>query len=505
MHRIWTSTLALLALCFAASSLAAGHAAAGVMDDLWRLSSGRTSPAKSGDGIDAVATYIKTLPVRPDQAVLAASASHEGHWRLVNRAGETVTAANPDELARALNLLAPGMTETAKARLALYLTDETVFQHRALIGQLPLADRYVMIAGAAYALRDVMPMTDPRFLAAFAEVPPRLVVGLQDRAKFDEVMSQLTKPLAKALIRIIALEPGGPAKLSASPLIDPTTKRAMTDAIDPDRLRHTMSSLSGQTAVLTGRVTGDVLVFKPSNGPERSLLLPDLTAAAEAADVNLIVLRSSSARQPGARNWLWQRVEVANLDSAIERSTLADFLSALGGETGTMFVDAAAFNAFRTQLTIGQIHPATLSMPSGNPISGVFNDILAEVTAKVPVQGIMAYMRSAARDRELSRRIIPGIPSWLQISYAAALVLGLIAWPVVSGWWQRVWPPEQRAEYGNAIGFQAAQIARRLAFFLLFLPLAGPFAYLWFAARSFPRLLRALFRDVRLRTLFARR
>ena len=39
-------------------------------------------------------------------------------------------------------------------------------------------------------------------------------------------------------------------------------------------------------------------VSRPASGGERSLIVRDLVAAAEGADVNLVILRSQSARQP---------------------------------------------------------------------------------------------------------------------------------------------------------------------------------------------------------------
>ena len=467
--------LGITLLVFLAAALFGTPGSAGILEDIQSVF---TPSARTGGGIDAVAAQVKSLPVQPDRPVLAAHATQEGHWRLVNRAGETVTAASPDELARALNLLTPEMTTDSKVRLTVYLTEDTVFSQRALLKDLPRADLHVVVGSETYALLAERNGATPRL---FAEVRPRLIVEVTGRAGFDEAVEQLARPLAKAQIRTIALEPGGPPSLPSAPRIDPATKRALTDVVEPDRLRHTLGSLGGQTALITGRVEGDLLYFKPASGPERSLLLRDLTTAAEASDVNLIVLKSSSPRQPGARNWLWQRVEVANLESAIERGKLSDFLTVLARDTGRMTVTATAVGASRTHLDIQPARglagePASTAIT--NPISSVFNDILSEVTAKVPVRGISAYMRSTARDQELSRRIVPGVPAWLQISYAAALGLGLLGFAVARGWWCRIWPPERSTEYGNAFGFQAARAARNVIFALLFLPLAGPLACL---------------------------
>ena len=41
----------------------------------------------------------------------------------------------------------------------------------------------------------------------------------------------MTRPLQRARIRVVALEPGGPVGLSPLPKLDPQTKRALTDMI----------------------------------------------------------------------------------------------------------------------------------------------------------------------------------------------------------------------------------------------------------------------------------
>ena len=129
------------------------------------------------------------------------------------------------------------------------------------------------------------------------------------------------RPLDRARVRVLALEPGGPSTLTSTPRIDAATSRAAVDIIDPASLPAAMGSIRGQTVLVTGRVDGQLLYVKPSSGPEKSLLVRDLLRAAEDADVNLVVLQSTSTpRQPGGRNWFWQKVEVKGLDDALQRA-----------------------------------------------------------------------------------------------------------------------------------------------------------------------------------------
>ena len=284
--------------------------------------------ARKGATLDHAAAHLKALPDRPDGIALAAQATQEGHWRFVNKAGETFTAGTPDELKRVASVLLP--EAKADAKLSLYVTPDTVFQHRAALKELPKsAELFVVFGDESYR---ILRRADGASERLFAQVRPNLFIELAERAKFDEALWQLMRPLDRARVRVLALEPGGPSTLTSTPRIDAATNRAAVDIIDPASLPAAMGSIRGQTVLVTGRVDGQLLYVKPSSGPEKSLLVRDLLHAADDADVNLVVLQSASTpRQPGGRNWFWQKVEVKGLDDALQRARMADFLNALAG------------------------------------------------------------------------------------------------------------------------------------------------------------------------------
>ena len=82
----------------------------------------------------------------------------------------------------------------------------------------------------------------------------RELVGVTDAAPFEEAVWQLARPLRRADIRVLSLEPGGPQTLTAAPRLDPASRSALSDAIDPARLEASLSTIRGQTAIVTGRV-----------------------------------------------------------------------------------------------------------------------------------------------------------------------------------------------------------------------------------------------------------
>ena len=101
-------------------------------------------------GLDRAAAHIKALPTAGKGAVLAAHATPEGHWKFVNREGEVFTAGTPDELARAVPTLLP---DAGNGKLAIYLTEDTVFGERARIKDLPKgAALHVVVGRDSYPL-----------------------------------------------------------------------------------------------------------------------------------------------------------------------------------------------------------------------------------------------------------------------------------------------------------------------------------------------------------------
>jgi hypothetical protein len=469
-HAVMRGTAAALLVTWAAPS-----AQANWLSELARAGKVGSEAARvEAVGLGRAAAFIERLPPSATGSALAAHLTPEGHWKFVNRNGEVFTAGTPEELKRAVPTLLPEAASDAK--LAVYLDEDTVFGDRAALRDLPEGSSLYVVAG-----KDSYPLVRRANGGAdtlLAAVRSHLVVALSDRQLFEEGIAQLERPLSRASIRTLALEPGGPVMLSSSPRLDPQTRGALVDAIDPAQLTSALSSVRGQTVLLTGRTEDNLLLFRPTSGSEQSLKLRDLIDAAGDADVNLVVLNAESPRQPGGRNWLWQRISVGGLDDALKRATLGDFLDALGASRGEFRATIAREGSGRVVIR------AMPDASGGEPLAGLVADWLSKaasnVTGNVLTSAVEVHARDEERQRELDRRLIPFIPSWYQAVYLIGLVGGFIGWSVASDWFGRIWPQEERSEYGSAVGYRAAQGARLLALFLLFLPLAGiPAVVVW--------------------------
>lgn len=477
MRRMHGRAAGLLMILVAATApWMADQAAAGWLSRIVRgagETSGGATLGKAGKlglglgALDNAAAHVAALPKLGKGAALAAHITPEGHWKFANREGQVFTAATPDELARVGATLAP--EAQAGEKLALYLSEDTVFANRAALKDLPdTADLHVVVDKSAYRLRRGATLAD-----VVAEVRPNIALTLTDRAMFEEAIHRLARPLNRSDIRVLALETGGPRTLSSVPRFDPATKAALVDQVDPSALENALAGLKGQTAVISGRVEGGTLKFRPSKGPEQSLDIAALVQSAEAADVNLVVIGAGASHQPGGRNWLWQRVAVAGLDDALQRATFADFLASLGDGASELMLKASPGSHGRVVLS------ATPQSTSTLPLGDTLGEWMGEITGHVAVKSVEVFARDSERERELDSRIIPGIPSGIQIAYLSAAVLGVLSLPVLLRWWSRIWPQERREEYAGRVGFYAAKTARWLAFIMFFLPAAGIPAFAW--------------------------
>lgn len=421
-------------------------------------------PRHASAALEQAAWYMMSLPRKAGAVALAAQGTQEGHWRFVNRAGEMFTVGTPDEMKRVISVLYP--EAKAGARVSLYLTEDTVYRHRATLGSLPARAELNMVVGqGSYRLLRRSGTSGERLLA---QVRANLSVEIGEQGLFEEALWHLSRPLGSARVRVLALRPGGPRALSASPAVDPAGKHPLADAIDPASLAAAMGNVSGQVLLVVGRVERGLLYVRPSRGPEHILALKDLFKAAADADVSLIVLRAASTpRQPAGRNRLWDP------EGALKQAQLADLLSGIAGRNRGVAVAATATGR-RTVLdvTIGGDLPGR---SAGDRLSAV----VAEIAGGATVTGMQANLLRAEYQGELDWRFLPRIPAVVQIGYLVLVVLGLLGVPVARTWWARIWPPEAVAEYAGRGGYWAACAVRGLVFLAVFVPVtavaAGPY------------------------------
>ncbi len=416
--------------------------------------------------LDLAVTRAQRLVAPANTVVLAAAASQEGHWTFANLKGERFTAATPDEMKRVASILAPEVA-TAGAKLLLVVTEASVFAGEDALAKLP-RDTVLQLSTqiGVYALTD----TKPRRV----RLSPRIEVEVVERAAFDEVLLQLDRPLGGSGLRILSLEPGAPTALSPRAAFDDKSKGEIIERIDPPRLKEAIGALRGQTALVTGRLDGRLLYFQVAGGPDRSVIAADLMEAARSADVNLIILDAPAGRQPGARNWLWQRAAVKGVDAGLADRRLEGLLEALSSDARPLSLKLTDATGDRVTLLAMEIGAAAPSVGGiGERLARVASDLTNTVTGRIEPAAIHLHLVSTSRQRELDRRLVRWLPSWASWGYLGLLLIGSAGARASWRWWSRIWPPEQATEYPGQLGLQLARGVRLLLYVALFMPLTA--------------------------------
>lgn len=458
----WNSAKAVLAAA-AMSLIASAAAQANWLTSLTKGAGKAAHNAETHLGpVGRAAGHVADLPVSARSA-LAAHATPEGHWQFVNREGQVFTAGTADEMSRVAAALLPEGARDGK--LALYLSEDSVFANSAALDALPYnaALHLVTAKGAVELGRSGTG-------ALIAKVRPNVTLALEGRQAFDDAMAFLSRPLNKSNIRTLAVEPDGAKYLSSAPKLDPDSKLPLVDAVHPDLIGRAFASLRGQTALVVGRIDGGNIAFQPSSGAEVSRSLAELREAARAYDVNLVLLHADTPRQPGGRNWFWQKIEIGGFSDAMSKATFADFVDALAARGGTMHLTAAGDGPGRVQLA------AIAEAQGGGAVQSVQSTLTewtGHVTGEIATKAIDVFARDEARDSELDARIVPWVPTYIQIPYLAGIIAGLISWASTWPLWQRVWPLRARAPDERWFVHLLRALPNAAAFLLLFLPVAG--------------------------------
>ena len=446
---------------------------------------GRTGGKLAGEvslGLESAAKIISKLPAEVQKGAIAAEALPDGAWRLRNAAGETITATSPEGIRGALTGLEPGLKDAG--RFSFYVNEDAVFQNATSLEALP-ADAQIRVAidEASYPLLRQGKGEEAKL---FAELNGNVIISLADRTLFDEALWQLQRPLGKAGIRVLSLDTEG-AKFLPSVGRRSAEGMPLAETIVAALLDSAFSAVRGQTVIVSGKIESGIVSFRGVSGNTGSIPVADLMRAAEAQDVNLVLLDAGTPKQPGGTTWLWQERGIVNLGPAMANSTLGDFISALSRGQGRLLIETDLGQGGHFRLTAA---PASSNAPAasgaaaqpglGERVLEVSATIAEKLAGNVAPQATIVSLNSRNTQWDLDNRLIPGIPAWILFSYAAGWVSGLIAFAETRRWWRfltRRWLSSQPS--------WPRRVVMNTAYWLIFTPLAGWPALMVFFVRSF--------------------
>ena len=436
--------------------------------------------------IGKAASHLADLKL-PPKAALAAHATPEGHWQFANREGQLFTAATPDEMQRVPPSLLPDAAGAGETRLSLFVSEDSFFKSPEHLAALPKdADIHIVTDGGAYPVRRGSMNANA---AMIAEVRPNLSMALTDAQLFEEAIAFLARPLNRADMRPLAVTAGGPKTIPSVPRVDVTTKAAEVDQIDAAHLQSAFRTLKGRTAVLTGRVEGETIAF----GDAPAIATADIAAAARDNDVSLIVLHSASGIQPGGRNWLWQTTTIDGLSEASGKATMGDFLDTLAAARGGMTMDVSRDSFGRIRVAA---QPPAETGVIGSATSAV-GDAIGQVTGQIAQAGAEIYTRDHAAEEEQDARLIPFLPSIVQIVYLSGLVAGVLGFSTARSWWRWLYPKTPQAQGEGRLARFFKALPNEATFALIFLPAVGWFALFYQAMAQIVTMILAPFRWLR--------
>lgn len=431
---------------------------------------GHASPHLGAVG--KAASHLKGLAGAPKGA-LAAHATPEGHWQFVNREGQVYTAGTADEMKRVLPTLSPDIA-TGESKFALYLSEDSVFQNRAALDQLPKdANLHVVTDGGAFSITRTGAGSGATLKA---KIKSNISIELVDQALFDEAILYLGRPLNKANIRTIGFEPGAAKRLPSAPKLDAVTKTPLVDQLDPEFLASAFGAMRGQTALVVGRIENGKVFFMPSKAPEIGRDIDELVGAAAQSDVNLIVLHTDAGRQPGGLNWLWQSIEVGGFNDATKAANFGDFLDALAARRGGFEIAATTEGGGRVQILA---KPTSVDGGMAAEATSLLEETVSHLTGEIVTKAVEMHGRDQSAQSEMDARWIPGIPTYIQIPYVISLIAGIVGWATLRAWWNRIWPALQTVPGSSRVRSAFRQLPRELIFWTAFLPIAGVPAVIW--------------------------
>jgi hypothetical protein len=431
---------------------------------------GRAARGAAGH-IDHGIAHIRRLPESARGEALAAHTTPDGNWQLANAKGEVFTAATAEEMKRGLATLLPDAAARPDRRLAIYLSDEAAARGPAGLKDLPGgASLSVVVGGEAYKL---VRRTSGGNVRLLLEARPHITIEIGEVAALRETVAMLGRRIDPDAIRVLSLDPGGPRALPSRPKRDSASQAALPDSVDAFGVAKALPSLRGQTVVVNGRLDGELLWFRPKSGPEQSILVRDLKAAAAEHDISLVLIDTRPARQPGDRTWAWQRVTVSGLDKGAKGTNVGDLMNAVAAPQGGLVLRAGETAKGRLVIEARPPGAPAAKTSEGRGVGAVLQEVVSEATGNLVINLVQLDLPDRERREELDRRLVAGIPSAVQITYLALLIAGIIGLPLAARWWRRVWPLEERSEYGAAAGYWAARGTRGLVLVLLFMPLVA--------------------------------
>jgi hypothetical protein len=213
--------------------------------------------------------------------------------------------------------------------------------------------------------------------------------------------------------------------------------------------------------------------FYVAGAESQALDMTQMKALARKYDTTLVFLHADGGK---AVRKLGQTLQAAFLENTLYDDTAA-FIQRLNPDAGAMTLEISPSGHARIVISARvksapPADPAAPEQPRQSPL-------VTGLKPSADLAGTLAeiYRPDQERSRELDRRIVPWLPSWLQYYVIGSLFLGVVAWSFSRNVWARLWRPKTRKHFNHSAAYILFRLGHEAVFLLVFLPLFGAICF----------------------------
>lgn len=288
-------------------------------------------------------------------------------------------------------------------------------------------------------------------------------MSVTDTSQLKNALWYLERPLISSQPNVLQL-----AKSSDTPLAEKAYGKPGTRDVGLNQLVDALDDMKRETVVLSASLRDGVIVHKGE-----SLQIHELLVKAEKNDINLVLL--DSAEPTKSTKALMKRLNEREPDVGWTTAQFFNQFSDPKGSALDLSVHASGNSQSLVQWQSKTVKTETPKSPEGS----LAEDLTAHLISHAVVRTIQIHHPDEERSSELDARIIPWLPSWLQMYMLVSGFLGILALATTWRTWQRLWTIRKPQKAMGWLLIIVTWPLHKLLFLLLFLPFAGFFCF-WY-------------------------
>lgn len=288
-------------------------------------------------------------------------------------------------------------------------------------------------------------------------------MAVTDASELKNALWHLERPLISSQPNVLQL-----AKSSDTPLAEKAYGKPSTRGVGLSQLVDALDEMKRETVVLSASLRDGVIVHKGE-----SLPIYELLAKAEKNDINLVLLDSTEPTK--STKALMKRLNEREPNAGW---TTAQFFNQFADTKGPAFDLSVHASGNSQSLVQWQPKPVKTEIPKSTEDSFA-EDLTTHLISHAVVRSIQIHHPDEERTSELDARIIPWLPSWIQMYLLVSGFLGLLVLTTTWRTWQRLWTIRKPQKAVSWLLIIVTWPLHKLLFLLLFLPFAGFFCF-WY-------------------------